>query len=70
VTVELLAIILNYFAFEKFGRKIPYTTMMFLSGASLLATYFVPKGDLKIKLSNKKVPRYFKIFLKIKNIPY
>lgn len=47
VTVELIAIILSYFAFEKIGRKKPYVLCMFLSGLSLLAVLFVPKGNFK-----------------------
>lgn len=44
VTVELVAVICSYFIYERFGRKVPYTINMVLSGACLLSVLFIPKG--------------------------
>ena len=33
----------THFAFEKFGRKIPYVLSMGLAGISLLGVLFIPK---------------------------
>ena len=42
-TNELFAVICTHFAFEKFGRKIPYVLSMGLAGISLLGVLFIPK---------------------------
>jgi OCT family organic cation transporter-like MFS transporter 4/5 len=47
-TNELIAIICTHFAFEKFGRKIPYVINMGLGGLSLLGVLFIPKCNFII----------------------
>lgn len=47
VLVELVAILVSHYAFEKFGRKWPYFINMFISGFALLFVLFVPKGNFK-----------------------
>lgn len=42
-TNELVAIMCSHFAFNKFGRKIPYVINMSLAGVSLLLVLFIPK---------------------------
>ena len=40
--VELFAISMSHYTLEKFGRKIPYTMSMVLTGSALLFIKFVP----------------------------
>ena len=46
-TNELFAIICTHFAFDKFGRRIPYVLNMGLAGLALLGVVFVPKSIIK-----------------------
>lgn len=47
VLLELLAILVSHYAFDKFGRKIPYAINMSLSGIALLFVLFVPTSKKK-----------------------
>lgn len=42
IIVELIAIIGTHFTLERFGRKIPYSINMLMTGVSLLCVLFVP----------------------------
>ncbi|RNA13309.1 organic cation transporter [Brachionus plicatilis] len=42
IIVELIAIIVTHFTLERYGRKVPYSITMVLTGASLLCVLFVP----------------------------
>jgi len=57
-TVELFAIICSQFAFNKYGRKIPYVINMAIAGLSLLLVIFVPKSN------SLKTIEKLKIFIK------
>ena len=42
-TVEMIAILASHYTLEKFGRKIPYSINMGLTGVALLIVMFIPK---------------------------
>ncbi len=50
-TVELIGVLCSQFAYEKIGRKIPYTVNMMIAGVTLLVVYFIPKCDKKFFLT-------------------
>lgn len=55
IIVELIAIIASHITLERYGRKIPYSVNMGLTGIALLFILFVPKGKIRKNKKEKKI---------------
>lgn len=53
IVLELFAILVSHYTLQKFGRKIPYSINMALSGVSLILVMFIP--------TSKFLFRYFSV---------